>query len=95
MKAGEVTNKPVKIGENCYIVGVTKREDANMDDFAKKRSGLLEQMLKPQARRRVPGLSRVRPDRNCESNGDIKIYNDAVAKIDEQETRRRRRAVES
>ena len=45
MKTGDVTKTPLKIGENWYVVGVTKREDANTADFAKQRSGLIDQML--------------------------------------------------
>jgi peptidyl-prolyl cis-trans isomerase D len=85
LKDGQVTNKPVQIGDNYFIVGVTKREDANMDDFAKKRSDLLEQMLN-RKRGEVFQDYLASTRQKLESNGDIKIYNDAVAKLDEPET---------
>lgn len=83
MKEGEATKTPIKIGENYYIVGVTKRQEANMDDFAKQRDSLMEQML---ARKRGEvfqdylASARLR----LESNGDIKIYKDVIAKVDDQ-----------
>jgi peptidyl-prolyl cis-trans isomerase D len=81
LKEGEVTKTPIKVGDNWYIVGVTKREDAKMEDFAKQRDDLMEQMLS-QKRGVVFSdyLSAAR--RRMEANGDIKIYPDAVAKVD-------------
>lgn len=83
MKAGESTKTPIKIGETYYIVGVTKREEANVDEFAKTRDSLMEQML-TQKRGEVfqdyLASTRLRMDQS----GDIKIYKDAVEKIDEK-----------
>src|SRR6185312_8618522 len=45
MKEGEVTKTPIKIGENWVIVGVTKRREANLADFAKQREQLTETAL--------------------------------------------------
>ena len=82
MKQGEATQTPIKIGETYYIVGVNKREEANMDDFAKQRDTLMEQMLQ-QKRGEVfqdyLASTRVR----LENGGDIKIYKDAIAKVEE------------
>ena len=82
MKEGEATKTPIKVGENYYIIGVTKREDANMDEFAKQRDTLMQQML---ARKRgevyQDYLAAAR--QKLDQDGDIKIYNDVVAKIDE------------
>jgi len=84
MKPGEATKTPIKVGENYYVVAVTKREDANMDDFAKQRSSLLEQTL-ARKRNEVFGdyLASVR--QKFETSGDIKIYNDAIAKLDQSD----------
>lgn len=81
LKAGEVTKTPLKVGDNWYVVGVTKREDANMDDFAKQRDQLMQTMLQ-QNRAQVFGdyLAAVR--QKMEQSGDIKIYSDAIAKLD-------------
>ena len=81
MKEGEATKTPIKIGEAYYIVGVTKRTEANMDEFAKQRDTLMEQML---SRKRGEvfqdylASTRLR----LEKDGDIKIYNDVIAKLD-------------
>ncbi|MEO8573687.1 MAG: SurA N-terminal domain-containing protein, partial [Pyrinomonadaceae bacterium] len=83
MKEGEATKTPIKIGDTYYIVGVTKREEANMDDFAKQRDTLMEQMV-TQKRGEVfqdyLGSTRLR----MEAGGDIKIYKDVVAKVEDE-----------
>lgn len=81
MKEGEVTKKPINIGDSWVIVGVNKREEASMDKFAGERDKLRDDMLD---RKRGEFFSdyvsstRVR----MENDGSIKIYQDAVAKID-------------
>jgi peptidyl-prolyl cis-trans isomerase D len=83
MKEGEATKTPIKVGENYYIVGVTKREEANMDDFAKQRDTLMEQML-AQKRGEVFQDYLASTRTRLETNGDIKIYKDVVAKVDDE-----------
>jgi parvulin-like peptidyl-prolyl isomerase len=82
MKVGEVTKSPIKVGDNWYIVGVNKREEANTADFAKQRSGLMEQML-AKKRSAVFGDYMAAIKQKMEGNGSIKIYKDALAKVDE------------
>ena len=83
MKEGEVTKKPINIGDNWFIVAVSKREEASMDQFAKDRDRLRDDMLD---RKRgeffadYMSATRVR----MESDGGIKVYDDAVAKVDAQ-----------
>jgi peptidyl-prolyl cis-trans isomerase D len=81
LKTGEVTKTPLKVGDNWYVVGVTKREDANMDDFAKQRDELVQTMVQ-QRRNAVFSdyLAAVR--QKMEQSGDIKIYNDVLEKLD-------------
>lgn len=81
LKDGEVTKTPIKIGENYYIVGVTKREEANMDEFAKQRSTLMEQKLNSK-RQEVFSDYLASTKQRMETAGQIIIYNDVVAKID-------------
>lgn len=82
MKAGEATKTPVKIGDTYYIVGVTNREEANMDDFAKQRDTLMDQML--QRKRGEVYQDYVAAARaRYEQNGDITIYKEAMAKLDQ------------
>jgi parvulin-like peptidyl-prolyl isomerase len=84
MKAGEATKTPIKIGDAYYIVGVTNREEANMEDFAKQRDTLMEQMLtrkRGEVFQDYIGAVRLR----YEKDGNIKIYKEAVAKVDAQD----------
>jgi hypothetical protein len=81
LKTGEVTKTPINIGENWYIIGVNNRQEAKMEEFAKERDDLIEQK-QTQKRGQVftEYLASVR--REMESKGDIKIYQDALAKLD-------------
>ena len=81
MKAGDVTKTPIKVGDNWYVVGVNKREDANTDDFAKQRSGLIETML-GKKRQAVFTDYLAAAKQKMETGGYIKIYKDALDKID-------------
>ena len=76
-----MTKEPVKIGENYYIVGVKSREEANMEEFAKQRDTLTEQML---TRKRSELFSEylAATRRKMDEAGQIRIYEDAVAKVD-------------
>ncbi len=85
LRAGEVAKEPIKIGENYYVVGVTGREEANMDEFAKQRDTLTEQMLN-QKRGQVFSDYVAAVRARMEANGEIKIYNDAIAQIDALDT---------
>ena len=81
LKAGEAAKTPFKIGDDWYVVGVTKREDASTADFAKQRSSLMEQMLQTK-RGAVFGEYLTATRQRYEKDGSIKIYKDVVAKID-------------
>ena len=82
LKAGEVTKTPIMIGDNWYIVGVNSREDASMEEFAKERDGIIQQKLS-EKRGRVFSDYVGSLRREMEVKGDIKIYQDALAKLDE------------
>ena len=82
MKAGEVTKTPIKIGDNWVIVGVNKREDANMDEFAKQRDTLMEQMV-GQKRGQLYSDYLASLRQKMEAAGLIKIYHDVIARLDE------------
>ncbi|MEP6704758.1 MAG: peptidylprolyl isomerase, partial [Acidobacteriota bacterium] len=83
MKEGEATKTPIKIGDTYYIVGVTKREEASMDDFAKQRDTLVEQMV-TQKRGEVFQDYLASTRLRFEKAGNITIYKDAVAKADDK-----------
>ena len=81
MKVGELT-KPIKVGDNWVIVGLNKREDANMDEFAKQRDTLMEQMVNQKRGQFFSDyLASVR--QRMEAAGAIRIYNDVIGKLDE------------
>jgi peptidyl-prolyl cis-trans isomerase D len=81
MKVGDVTKTPIKIGETYYIVGLTNRQEANMDDFAKDRDSLTEQML---SRKRGEVFSDYIASTRArfEQGGKIKIYKEAIDRLD-------------
>jgi parvulin-like peptidyl-prolyl isomerase len=81
MKAGDVTKNPLKVGDNWYIVGVNGREEASTTEYAKQRSNLMEQML-TRKRSAVYGDYLTATKLKLQTDGQIKIYQDAIDKID-------------
>ncbi len=82
LKTGEVTKTPIQIGDNWYVVGVNNREEAKMEEFAKEREQLIEQKLtEKRGQIFTDYLGAIR--REMETRGDIKIYQDVLAKLDE------------
>src|SRR5205085_5022245 len=81
MKVGDVTKTPLKIGDNWYVVGVTKKEEADMAEFAKQRSSLMESML---STRRAGVFSDylAAVKQRMEANGEINVYNSVIEKVD-------------
>ena len=84
MKTGDVSKTPFKIGDNYYIVGVTRREDADNAEFAKQHSALLEQALNKK-QGAVFGDFLAAAKQKFESDGSIKVYQEALDKIDAPE----------
>lgn len=82
LRQGEVTKEPIKIGENFYVVGVNSRQEASMDDFAKEKDALTEELLN---RKRGDVFSDylAATRQSYETDGKIKIYTDAIAKLDQ------------
>jgi parvulin-like peptidyl-prolyl cis-trans isomerase-like protein len=84
LKAGEITKTPVKVDDNWVIVGVTKRTDANMAEFAQKRDTLRQSMLQDRQ-------SQVFEDyigsvqQRMKQEGKITIYNEVLAAIESDE----------
>ncbi len=81
MKSGEVSKTPIRVGDGWYVVGVTKREDANMEEFAAERDSLMDQMLnRKRGEVYADYVASIR--RTMEADGRIRIYPEAVAKLD-------------
>jgi PPIC-type PPIASE domain. len=84
MKAGEVAKNPVKVGENWVVFGVTKRKDAEMTEFAKKRDEVRQTMLSQrQGQVFEDYISSVQ--QRMKREGSIKIYEDVLNSIEEPE----------
>ncbi|MET0753276.1 MAG: peptidyl-prolyl cis-trans isomerase, partial [Pyrinomonadaceae bacterium] len=82
LKNGEITKTPVKVNDSWYVVAVTKREEANMDEFAKQRDQLIDTKLSEKRNQIFTDyLASVR--QQMESKKDIEIYQDAMAKLEE------------
>ena len=82
LKQGETTKTPIQIGDTYYIVGVNNREEANMDDFAKQRSTLMEQMaMRKKGEVFSDYIAATR--QKLEADGKVTIYKDAISKLDE------------
>jgi peptidyl-prolyl cis-trans isomerase D len=82
LKEGDVTKTPIKIGETWVVVGMTKRKDADLSEFAKQRDSLMQSALS--ARRADVFEDYVGELKSrLESAGKIKIYDKVLARIEE------------
>jgi peptidyl-prolyl cis-trans isomerase D len=81
LKDGEITNTPVNIGDNWFVVGVNKREEANLEEFAKQRDTLTQTMLQTK-RQTVYSDYLASRQREMETKGEIVIYKDALAQLE-------------
>lgn len=84
LKAGEVTKNPVKIADTWVVIGATTRKEADLTEFGKQRSQLVESAL-AEKRNEVfdDYISTLR--QRLEKDGDIKINKETLAKIAEAE----------
>jgi len=81
LRVGEVTKTPVKIGDNFYVVGVRGREEASNEEFAKQRDDLV-QAKSTEKRGQVFSDYLAAKRADLEGKGGIKIYKDALDKVD-------------
>ncbi len=80
LKPGEVTQTPVKIGDDWFVVGLNSRQNASSEDFTKQRDQLIQSKL-AQKRGKVFQDFLASRKQEMEANDNIKIYQDALAKI--------------
>jgi hypothetical protein len=84
LKAGEVVKEPIKIGDNWVVVGATKRVEADLAEFAKQRESLMQGAL--QERRGQVFEDYINAvQAKLQSEGRIKIYDDVIARLGDQE----------
>ncbi len=81
LKNGEVTKNPIKVGDNWYVVGVTSRTEADMNEFAKQRDTLVQAKLQEKRGQVFQDyLASVR--QKMEAGKEIQIYQEAMAKLE-------------
>jgi len=84
MKQGEFHNTPVKVGENWVLVGVTKRTEADLAEFAKQRDSLKTSLLSERQNQVFEDYIAGVQER-MKREGKIKVYDDVLAKLEEDE----------
>jgi peptidyl-prolyl cis-trans isomerase D len=89
LKEGEVTKTPVKVGDDWVVVGVTKRQEADLTQFAQQRDAMMQGALS-QRQNQVFEDYISAAQKRMEDEGKIKIYDEVLAKLgggeDEQPT---------
>ena len=83
-KTGEVLQKPVFLNSNYLVLGVNKRTDADLAEFAKQRDSLMKTAL-DERKSQVFEDYLTATQRTMESNGKIKIYKDVLASMQDEE----------
>lgn len=84
LKNGEVTKTPVKVGDNWVVVGVTKRTEADLAQFASQRDQLTQTLLNGRQNQVFEDYISSVQDR-MRREGKIKIYADVMAQLEEDE----------
>jgi peptidyl-prolyl cis-trans isomerase D len=84
LKAGGVTKVPVKVGDSWVVLGVTKRENADLAAFAGQRNQLMSTILDERKNQVFEDYIRAAHQR-MKQEGKIKIYQDVLASIQEAE----------
>lgn len=84
LKTGEVTKTPIKVGDNWVVLGVVKREEADLAEFSTKRDQLTQQAL-------TTRQSQVFEDyigavqQRMKQAGEIKIHQDVLTAMEAAE----------
>jgi peptidyl-prolyl cis-trans isomerase D len=81
LKVGETTKTPIKAGDNYYIVGVTKKDEGKMDEFAKQRDQLMQSAMFSK-RGQVFEDYLADAKGKLEAAGQIKIYKEVIDKLE-------------
>jgi len=84
LKTGEVDKTPIKIGDNWVVVGATKRTEADLAEFSKQREQLTQTALS-ERRSQVFGDFTAAAQERLQRDGQIKIYDDVLAKMADDE----------
>ncbi|MFL6332988.1 MAG: peptidyl-prolyl cis-trans isomerase, partial [Pyrinomonadaceae bacterium] len=84
LKTGEGTKTPVKVGDKWVVVAVKARRDSKPEEFEKQKTELTERALE-ERRGQLFDDFLVEARRKLEEKGQIEIYRDALAQLDEEE----------
>ncbi|OLE55751.1 MAG: hypothetical protein AUG51_02135 [Acidobacteria bacterium 13_1_20CM_3_53_8] len=84
LQEGGVTKTPIKVGDNWVVIGLTKRDDADMADFAKQHDQLMKQAL-DERRSQVFEDYIANVQAGMQREGRIKIYDDVLTQLSEDE----------
>jgi peptidyl-prolyl cis-trans isomerase D len=81
LKPGETAKNAINAGEVWYVVGLAKRNDASVDEFAKQRDQLI-QAAAATKKGQIFNDYAANLKQRLEKEGRIKIYKDALAKLE-------------
>jgi len=84
LKPGEFSKTPIKVEDKWVIVGVTKRNDADMGGLAAQRDTLKQSMVS-ERQDQVFGDYVAAVEQRMRQDGRIKIYPDVLAQLEEDE----------
>jgi peptidyl-prolyl cis-trans isomerase D len=84
LKAGEGTKAPVKVGDKWVVVAVKERRDSKPEVFEQQKAGLTERALE-ERRGQLFDDFLVEARRRLDEKGQIEIYRDTLAQLDEEE----------
>jgi peptidyl-prolyl cis-trans isomerase D len=84
LKTGETTKTPMKVGDNWVILGVTSRKEADLAEFSKQREQLTQTTVSAK-QNELFGDYIEAVQRRMKQDGKIKIYDDVLAAIEEDE----------
>jgi hypothetical protein len=83
-KMGDVLKTPVFLNQNYLVLGVNKRTEADLAEFAKQRDSLMQSAL-TERKNQVFGDYLAAVQKRMEQDGKIKIYKDVLAAMIDQE----------
>ena len=83
-KAGQIINPPIFLNANYLVVGVNKRTEADLAEFAKQRDSLMVSALS-ERKNQVFEDYLTAVQKRMESEGKIKIYQDVLVAMQEEE----------
>jgi peptidyl-prolyl cis-trans isomerase D len=84
LKDAEVTKSPVKVGDEFVVLGVAKRHEADLAEFAKQREQLTQTMLSQRQNQIYEDYIGAVQQR-MKQEGKIKIYPDVLASLEDSE----------